>query len=326
MKKIKWGILGAGRIAEKFVSDLAYVSNGEALAVVSQTEGKAEAFANKYGIQKVYSSYAQFVQDPEIDAVYIATPHNFHFEQTKLCLENKKAVLCEKAVTVNLQQLSELQHLATQNNVFYMEAMWTYFLPTMRKAKEWIDAGKIGEVNTIKAEFGFKAPFDAQNRVFNPHLAGGALLDIGIYPIAFSLFFAKGKVKQIASIAKMGTTQIDEENALSILFETGELAVLNSSVLVALHNDGYIYGSKGFIHLPYFWRGSKAVLNSDSETIAFEDKREAWGYNFEAQHVGEMLLQGKTQSQVVSFEHSRELMSVMDIVREQNNFKYPFEK
>ena len=322
---IKWGILGAGKIAEKFVSDLSSVSDSVAFAVVSKTRTKAVSFAEKFSVKRIYTNYEDFAKDSEIDVVYVATTHNFHFEHIKLCLENKKAVLSEKPITVNSKQLAELQALAIKNNVLLMEAMWTYFLPAMKKAKEWIEAGKIGKVNLLKAEFGFKAEFDAENRVFNANLAGGALLDIGIYPIAFAHFFAKGKVKSIKSIAKIGSTQIDELNSISIEYESGEIATLNSSILSNLKNDGIIYGSKGYICLHEFWKSKKASLHSEIETIHFEDNGKTWGYNFEAQHIEELIKQKKTESNVVSFKVSRDLMQTMDEVRKQNDLIYPFE-
>ena len=322
---IKWGILGAGQIAEKFLSDLSTVENAEAYAIVSKTPKKAKYLADKYSISRKYSTYYDFVKDTEIEAVYIATPHNFHFEQTKLCLENKKAVLCEKPITVNMAQLTELQAIAAQNKVLLMEAMWTYFLPAIIKAKEWIDSGKIGEINLIKAEFGFKAEFNPENRLYNPDLAGGALLDIGIYPIAFAHFFAKGNTKSIKSHAKVGHTKIDEYNSISIEYQSGEIAVLNSSILSTLKNDGIIYGSKGHIQLSDFWKAKKAILHTEKEIITFEDKRETWGYDYEAHHFGNLLEQQKTQSKVVSFEISRQIMQTMDEVRKQNNIVYPFE-
>lgn len=323
--KTKWGILGAGGIAEKFVSDLESVPNATVVSVVSKTLEKVERFAEKFSVKKIYTNYEEFAKDDEIDVVYVATTHNFHFEHVKLCLENKKAVLCEKPITVNSKQLLELQALAIKNNVLLMEAMWTYFLPTLQKAKEWIAAGKIGEVNMIKAEFGFKAEIDAQNRVYNANLAGGALLDIGIYPIAFAHFFSKGNVKTIKSILKIGNTNIDEHNSIIIEYESGEIATLNSSVLSSLANDGFIYGSKGYIHLPEFWKGEKATMYAERETIYFEEKRDEWGYNYEAQHISDLLNQHKTESNIVSFEASKAIMQTMDEVRNQNNLIYPFE-
>ncbi len=322
--KIKWGILGAGHIAEKFASDMQSVSNSVLYGVASQTEARRDWFEEKYGV-KVYDSYIDLLEDPEIEAIYVATPHNFHFEHVKLSLENKKAVLCEKPITVNLAQLLELQHLAQAKGVLLMEALWTYFLPTFKMAKQWIDEGKIGKVTTLKAEFGFKAPYNEQNRVFNANLAGGALLDIGIYPIAFAYFFVQSNILKINSMAHIGNTQIDEYNAINLSFENGEIAILNSTVVSGLQNDGFIYGSKGYIHLPYFWKGTQAFLNSETEKITFEDKRMTWGYNFETEHFENLLLNGQIQSDVVSFEMSKKIMNTMDTVRKQNNFKYPFE-
>lgn len=325
MNKIRWGVLGAGQIAEKFASDLKTVEDAELVAVASKMLPKAQAFAEKFNVPEVYGNYRDFIEHNTVDAVYIATTHNFHFENAKLCLQNKKNVLCEKPITVNLKQLEKLQAIAKQNNTLLMEAMWTYFLPTLIQAKQWIAEGKIGAVKMLTAEFGFKAPFLPESRLYNKELAGGALLDIGIYPIAFANFFSEKEIKSIKSNAQIGKTEIDEQNAITIEYKSGELAILSSSILAHLRNEAIIYGTNGLIRLPEFWMGTEAFLESETEDLNFSDKRETFGYNFEAEHFGNLIRASQNESNVVSFEVSQNLMKVMDTVRQQNDFSYPFE-
>jgi dihydrodiol dehydrogenase / D-xylose 1-dehydrogenase (NADP) len=179
---IKWGIIGAGRISEKFASDFQVVKDAKIVAVAARELNSAQTFAQKHNIAKAYGNYEQLAADPEVDVIYIGTTHNFHFEHTMLCFKQNKHVLCEKPVTVNATQFKTLTEEAARRNLFLMEAMWTPFLPPIIKALEWIAQGKIGHVQLIKADLGFVLNSNPEARLYNPALAGGALLDVGIYP------------------------------------------------------------------------------------------------------------------------------------------------
>ncbi len=324
-KKIRWGILGAGKIADKFISDLTQVQTAEIVAIVSSNPDKAIRLSNKYQIEQIFTDYVSFAKSNEFDAVYVATAHTFHFEHSRLCLENGKAVLCEKPVTVNAKELILLQKLASEKGLLFMEALWSYFLPAFKKAKEWIDAGYIGDIEQINADFGFKAPFLPHERIYNPNLAGGALLDVGIYPIIFAMYFAGAELNRDISTLHIGETGVDEHNMVMLGFENNVFALLSSSIAYQMENDGIIYGSKGRIILLEFWKAKKAILETDSERLVFEDKRSTWGYNFEAEHFSQLLLGGITQSDVVSPQISLKHIQLMDRIRKDNQFVYPFE-
>ncbi len=324
---IKWGILGTGKIAGKFAEDFRFVKNAELIAVGSRTEQSAVSFAKKYHIDKHYSSYELLAQDPEIDAIYISTPHNLHYENTLLCLNHGKSVLCEKPAAVNCHELKEMTTLAKTKGLFFMEAMWTWFLPPVITAQQWIREGRLGKVELIKADFGFRAPYEPEKRLFNPALAGGALLDVGIYPIAFSLLFAGADVQHVEVRSSKAPTGVDMTDIYHLTFSNGVLADLSCSLGHSFTNDAYIYGSEGYIQLPIFWKSREAILKryDNEEPLIFKDPRASEGYNFETDEVNQILLSHKTESSIMPPSKSLELLSVMDRIREQTDLKYPFE-
>ena len=323
---INWGILGTGKIAQKFADDFKYVKHGKILAVASRDNEKAINFSKQFGIEKAYDNYEKLVNDKDIDAIYISSPHHAHCENAILCLNNKKAVLCEKPIAVNEKQLSFMIDAAKKNDAFLMEAMWTYFLPSILKVKEWLNKGLIGDVEFIMADFGFQAEYDPKSRLFNPEFAGGALLDVGIYPIALSLLVMEQMPDQIISNAKIGNTSIDESNAIILKFNKGQIAQLSSSLVVELKNEASIFGTKGNIHIPNFWSSKKAFLNIKNKSPeVFENNYPAIGLNFETQEVIDLLLQNKKESPRMPLNRSLQLMRIMDEIRNQIKLKYPFE-
>lgn len=322
---INWGIISTGKIANAFAHDFHYVPSGHLLAVASRSLDKAQAFAQTHQIPHAYGSYEALINDPNIQAIYIATPHHSHFELTLQCLNKGKAVLCEKPITVNSQQLQDLITTAKANDCFLMEAMWTYFLPPIVQVRKWIQEGRIGQVRAIKAEFGYKGKFDPKGRLFNPDLAGGALLDIGIYPISLATILFNQSVEHIYAVAQIGTTGVDEYNSILLTYPDGGIAELSSSLVNSFHCNAYIYGTEGHIHIPRFWQTKSAHLQNANERIHFEDQREAKGFCFETEAVNQLLLAGKKESDIASHARSLEVMQIMDEVRRQIGLRYPFE-
>ena len=324
-RTIKWAILGAGRIAHKFAQDFKQVKNASIVAVASRSRERAQSFASEYQIPNLLS-YEELYRSTEIDVVYIATPHNFHYEQTLSCLQNKKAVLCEKPVTLNDKQFRSLVNVAKKNNVFLMEAMWTYFLPCIQKAKQWINEGKIGKIKIIQADFGYKMEFNPYSRIYAPELAGGALLDLGVYPISYACFFSGSKPNDIKATGKLSTTGVDETT--SILLEFNDIScILFCSVIARTINKGYIFGETGYIELPEFHKAFSVRLYSNEHKLleSFEDGRNSWGYNYETQHVTDQLLSGSSESNIATFEASMIVQEIMTDVRKQIGVVYPGE-
>ncbi len=323
---IKWGILGAGRIAKKFAEDFKIVNNGQIIAVASRSKDRSNEFAQEFEITKAYSSYVEMVKNPDIDVVYVATPHNFHFEHASLCLNNGKSVLCEKPVTINSAEFTILQNLAKEKNLFFMEALWTYYLPAIIQAMDWIRESKIGTVKQVQVSFGFPADMDEKMRLANPDLAGGALLDIGIYGIAMAELVFDEELENIQSMAHFSDTGIDDYNSIQLKYKSGGLAQISSSFVCELKNEAVIYGTKGRIEIPQFWMAKKAFLITTDEKLEFINKNTQVGYNYEAFAVNELLKKGAVESSVVPLVKSKRILSIMDQVREQIGLKYPFEK
>lgn len=321
--KTNWGILGCGNIAHSFARGLSLIPNAQIIAVASKS-GKAEKFGKQYGVKYKYTNYQELVDNPEVDVIYIATTHNFHFENTKLCLDNGKPVLCEKAFTINAEQLKILISIARKKHLFLMEAMWSRFFPCMVKLREMISQNKIGEVRLIKGDFGFNMPHGSEHRAFNPKLAGGALLDLGIYPISFASMIL-GPPRKITSAATMGETGVDIFSSYFFEYESGAVSMLSSSTQLCPPHNALVVGTKGYFEITNFsrpwkmdyWNGKKM------EHIEFPYKKP--GYQFEALEVMKCLKNGKLESDIMPLDESLTIMETMDTMREQWNFKYPEE-
>lgn len=324
--KVKWGIFGTGNIADTFANEFEYVEKGKIIAVASRDQKRADSFAEKHNIKKAYQGYDMLVKDKDIDVVYIATPHNFHYENTILCLKNDKAVLCEKPIAVNSEQTRNMIKIAKDTNLFLMEAMWTYFLPAIQKAVEWISEGKIGQIKFMTANFGFRTDFNPDSRLFNPELAGGSLLDVGIYPIALANLFLIEKPVDIKAEASIGSTRVDEYDSIILRYKDGEMAQINTSIRADLKDNASIYGTEGYIHIPQFWKANKVILRNSNSKITYKDKRKSKGYNYEIEEVNRNILNNVKESKIMSLQKSMDNISVMDKIREIIGLKYPFER
>ncbi len=322
---INWGIIGTGNIAHKLASDMQYVSDGCLYAVASRSQQKANSFAQEFGIPKAYESYEKLAADPDVQAVYIATPHSDHYASTLMILRNNKAVLCEKPLAVNAQQAKEMVRVARENNVLLLDALWSVFLPGMLKVQEWISAGLIGELKLISSEFGFTSEVNPDGRLYDPGLAGGALLDIGIYTILLPYWIYQSKPERLEALSKMTDTGVDEQTGILMSFPGGRIAQSTCGISIPLKNNSTIYGTKGYIHMPEYWKAQKICLKSENKEELFEDKRPSWGYDFEVREVNRLIKEGKKESSIVSYKKSIELIEILDETRAKIGLKYPFE-
>jgi len=325
MNKVRWGILGAGRIANTFVKDFAMVENAEIIAVAARDKVKAREFAAQYKIPEG-CSYEELYAHKNIDIIYISTTHNFHYEHIRNCLENGKAVLCEKPITVNDNELEKLIALAKEKKLFLMEAMWTWFLPAIKKAKQWINEERIGTLKLVEADFCFNPEFNPEKRLFNINLAGGALLDIGVYLAAISTFFTEQYPRSITSSAVLGRTGVDENTSFILQYE-GITAHLLCSIIVKTTSTLYLFGEKGYIRIPLFWRADLAELYDTENRLLdhFKDQRTTNGFDFEIQNATDCIAGGRTESAVVPLRKSLDIQKIMTTVRKQIGLKYPFE-
>lgn len=318
MPKIKWGIIGLGNIAGSFVEDFKYVNGGSVVAAASRSFSKAQKFCQKFGIAKAYGSYRDLFNDPEIDVVYIATPHNLHLQNSVDAIKCGKAVLCEKPITANPEDCRKLAEIAVSTDSYVMEAMWTYFLPPFQLAKQWVDDGKIGSLKYIKADFAFRASYDPRNRLFNPELAGGALLDIGIYPIALCWWITGKRPQKIKVSAQHTATGVDETEVMLFEYQSGVYASLFASLNCEMPNEAFIIGTEGYIRIPEFFKSSECMLFRKGRLIEhYRDERKSAGYHYEVEAVQNDLKAGRTESKVMPLETSLALQEIMQEVRDQ---------
>ncbi|OLY93859.1 Predicted dehydrogenase [Cnuella takakiae] len=325
MDTVRWAILGAGKIAHKFAQDIQQVPNARLVAVAARDKERARVFASQYQAP-IACTYQELYAHPEVDAVYIATTHNFHLEQSLACIEAGKAVLCEKPITINHHQLGQLTAAARQRGVLLMEALWTWLLPAMQQAKAWVKEGRIGAIQTIHADFCYLMPYEPEGRLYNPQLAGGALLDLGIYPVAFTTYFMGGSPDTIRATAIMTDTGVDAST--SMIFQYGAVpAFLYCSLAGRSKVQAVIMGENGHIVVPDFFKASKAFLyNAEGkETDRFDDGRSTLGYNYEIEEASRCFLEGRTESSQVPLDSSLAIQEILTTVRTQIGLKYPFE-
>jgi len=326
-KKIKWGILGCGKIALKFASELTLSENGFLYACASSSEMKLQPFKDLYPEILTFNTYQELVDNQEIDIVYVATPHAFHMEHAHLCMQHGKAVLCEKPMAINQQQMQKMIQTAQQNNVFLMEAMWTVFLPAIQDVVYTIRQGNIGVIKHLNADFGFKSVYDAKSRLFDLNLAGGSLLDIGIYPVLMSLLIF-GEPKSITASAILAESGADSSCTIMMTYSHGATASLYSSFEVFTDTKCEIYGTKGKITLPgRFHEQSHYLMRMGQEDDQFMDiGRKGLGYYHEIEHVHTCLQLDKKESPVMNFQMSTLLIRILDEIRHQIGVIYPNEK
>ena len=323
--KYKWAIIGTGNIASQMAEALAVIPEAELIAVLSRTKENARVFAEKYNIPHIYTERELFAQSDLFDIVYVATPHTQHFDDTNLCLLHKKHVLCEKPMCLNANQSAVLYELAKAQGCFLMEAMWTRFFPAIIKAKALIEEGKIGAVKQVKADFCFKGPYNAEGRHLNKELAGGALLDVGIYPIYFSQIILEQKPILIQGAAHIGKTGVDEQSAYLLQYDNGIIANLSSAVQTNTIQDAFVYGDEGYIHIPKFWQPDSFTLVKKGKEEVFEFERLGNGYTYEVLEVHKCIEQNMFFSEILTPEKSIEVMAIMDEIRKDWGVVYPGE-
>jgi predicted dehydrogenase len=313
-------------IAHKFAKGLRILPDAILESVASKTEGKARSFGKIYSVRNIYNNYEDLVNDTDVDVIYVATTHNFHYKNALLCLNHEKPVLCEKPFTLNAKEAEGLINVARKNKLFLMEAMWMRFFPCIVKLNEFLEEDLLGEIQHIRADFGIRKEFDPKIRSFNPHLGGGALLDLGVYPISFASMIYKQSPTKIHSSAYIGKSNVDEKSCYLFEYKHGQTAMLSSSNRLIMPHDAYIFGTKGYIKIPDFYHPSKLILNLEGKVekeLSFPFK--STGYNYEAQHVIDCLNSGELESKIMPLNETLDIMKTMDNLRAQWHFKYPGE-
>ncbi|WOD43728.1 Gfo/Idh/MocA family protein [Hwangdonia lutea] len=315
-KTINWGIIGLGNIANKFAQDLLTVENAKLYGVASRSLEKATEFAHKYQANIAYGSYEALAKNPNIDAIYIATPHVFHKENTLLCLENGIAVLCEKPLAMHAEEVEHMIAKAKEKNVLLMEALWTYFLPHYQFVLNELANKTYGNILKLEADFGFKSEHAKTSRVWKKSLGGGSLLDIGIYPI-FAALSTLGKPKNIKAEATFTDTRVDSSCDMVFDYDKNVTAILKSSFLENTPTEAIFYCENGTIKINSRFHGPTTVsitdINGKEKTIDFNYK--TIGYNHEIEHFNNLLRAEKTESDIMTFDFSKQLIETLDDVR-----------
>lgn len=315
MKKIRWGIVGAGRIAHTFAQDMTATDNGVVQAVAARNRASASAFAGQYGIPTAHEGYDALYDNADVDAVYVATPHTYHLEHASNALQAGKAVLCEKPITTNAGECRQLIDVAQRTSTYLMEAMWTWFLPAIQKAKQWVDVGRIGKVVRIHSDFGYPQVYAPDKREYNAELAGGCLLEMGVYPVALTALFADTDPDSINVVARFAPNGVDDD-VVAIFNYADLVATIGTSFRAKLRNWAYIIGEEGYIAIPDFWRASECQLwILDELADRFHDNRETNGFNFQIDAVCSDLAAGRTESPVVPLSASLRFQDHMDRIR-----------
>ena len=326
MTKIRWGILSTGAIARKFADGLAFLPDAELTAVGSRTAEAAQAFGGKYGVPHQHASYAALASDPDVDVIYVATPHNFHYENSRLCLEHGKAVLCEKPFTLNAPEAEALIAYARQKKVFLMEAMWTRYLPAVVRLRQMVSQGAVGEVRMVTVDLGFRAEINPQGRLFNMDLAGGALLDVGCYVVSFASMLM-GTPNKVMGIADMGVTGVDEQSGILLGYPGGKMALLLTALRVNSPREATILGTEGWIRVntPFHVAHQLTYKHGWDKEEVIAAPFQGNGYNYEAAEVMDCLRAGMLESAVMPLDESLQIMRTLDAVRQQVGLRYPME-
>jgi predicted dehydrogenase len=322
---IRWGILGPGNIANAFATGLRSAPGARLVAVGSRTKEHGDAFADKFDIPRRHVGYEALAADPEVDIIYVATPHSMHRDATRLCLSHGKAVLCEKPFTINAGEAQEVIDLARTKGLFLMEAMWTRFFPLMARLRQIIADGVIGKAMLLQADFGFRAEFDPRSRLFDPGLGGGALLDVGVYPVSLaSMLF--GVPARCLGMTCLGQSGVDELSAMLLAYEGERMAVLATAVRANTAQEAMVTGSGGRIRVhSQWWKPSTMTLSAGGRDDVIEVPYEGNGFNYEALEAMHCLREGRTESDVLPLDETLEVVRTMDTLRAQWGLKYPGE-
>ena len=328
--KIRWGILGCGRIARKFAADLRLVDDTELTAIASRNKETLELFAKDFPCKHLHNGYEALAANEEVDIIYVATPHSHHYEHTMLCLNHNKAVLCEKAFAINSRQASEMIKTAREKKVFLMEALWTKFLPHYKKLLELLQQKTLGDIKSVLVNFGFKTSDKSPQRLFDPLLGGGSLLDIGIYNVFITLSIL-GKPDAIEANMIAASTGVDEQIAVLFKYNNGAMAQLFSSFVTNLPTQAEINGTEGCITLTTRFYEPPTTIQL-SKKIPYErevvpvEKRPGFGYHYEARHANECLKKGLIESPVMTHADTLLLMEILDRIRNKARIEYPADR
>jgi predicted dehydrogenase len=323
--KFRWGILGTGTMAHDFAAALGTLDDADLVAVGSRRQETADAFGAEFDVPHRHSSYEALISDPGVDIVHVATPHMFHHRDAMMALQAGKHVLIEKAFTINAREAEDIIRLAREKNLFAMEAMWTRFFPVMIRMRQLLAEKAIGDVQMVRADLSHRVEFDPAHRLYDPQQGGGALLDIGIYPISLTSMVL-GPPNRVTGVAHLGQSGVDDQSACLLGYEGGAMAVLSFSQTTDAPREAVISGTEGYIRIHGRWQQPAKITLSKGGLdelidLPFEDS----GYQYQASAVMDCIRNGQTESDVMPLDESLSIMRVMDELRAQWDLRYPGE-
>lgn len=323
-KTVRWGILGTGGIAATFAADLPLVPGAELAAVGSRTTANAAAFAERHGFARAHGSWAELAADPEVDVVYVATPHAQHHAAAMACLAGGKAVLCEKPMTLDLASTAQLVQEARTHDLFLMEAMWMRCNPAIRAIVSLIADGAIGEVTNVHADFGLQGPFPASHRLRDPALGGGALLDLGVYPLNLAHLIL-GPPSTVHGWAHLTPEGVDDNTGVLLGYGSGAVASLGCSLIGETRNAASITGTQGRIDLPqgFFVPRTFTLTRAGADPEEINHPFQGSGYQYEAAEVQRCLAEGLLESPLMPHSTTMDIMTLMDTIRAEVGVVYP---
>lgn len=316
MSPLRWGIVGPGRIAHVFARDMQYVGHAELVAVAARDGRRAAQFAAQYGIAESHEGYDALFENPAVDAVYVATPHSYHLEHCSTAMRAGKAVLCEKPLVVSPDECRRLIDVASATGSYLMEGMWTWFLPAIRRALEWYREGRIGELLHVKSDFGYPLQYSEDLREYDARVGGGAVLEMGIYPVAIARLFIGRGPERIHVTGRRAPNGVEDD--VSLLCDYGDCtATLGTSFRGKLRNWTYVIGTGGYIAIPDFWRaGSCSLFVLDEQIDHFEDGRRSEGFDYEIEFVSREIAEGRRECERLPLATSLALQEDMKAIRE----------
>jgi len=322
---IKFAILAPGNIAKSMAEAVSGLEKIQRYAVASRDYGRAENFAKQWGFEKAYGSYEELASDPQVELVYVASPHSHHYEHARLCLEHGKHVLVEKAFTVNARQAEALIQLSREKGRLLAEAIWTRYMPSRNMIDEILKSGELGNVTSLTANLGYV--LSHVERMQNPSLAGGALLDLGVYPINFALMAFQGEIKEISASAVMSPEGVDWVNSITLSFTDGKMAVLHSDMLAQTDRQGVISGDKGYLEVQNI-NNCEEIRVFDLErkmTARYQVPEQINGYEYEVLSCMKAIEEGKTECPEMPHSETLRVMKILDSIRQQWNMTFPCE-
>lgn len=322
---MKFGILAPGNIARSMAKAVSELEGMECYAVASRDYGRAENFAKQWGFAKAYGSYQELAEDPQVELIYVASPHSHHYQHTKLCLEHNKHVLVEKAFTVNAAQAEELIRLSQEKGLLLAEAIWTRYMPSRKMIDDILASGVLGKVTSLTANLGYILPH--VERMQNPELAGGALLDLGVYPINFALMAFQGEVEKIDATAIMSPRGVDWMNSITLSFADGKMAVLHSDMLAQTDRQGVISGDQGYLEVQNINNCEEIrVFDLDRKmTACYQVPEQINGYEYEVLSCKKAIEEGKCECPEMPHSETLRVMRILDHIRRQWGMVFPCE-